>query len=552
MQKLYGSAAEGETVYSFLEGFDPALAKKWKQMYNLGFMGKPQQLIHEFEYRGEPVILELSINPVFEGEEVSSLACFAKDITDITLRDRQVRNAELRFRALIENSHDGIGLVDKNYVIRYVSPSVNRMLGYTPDELYGKNLSSFLNDDDWKILMIVMEELKQEHGGSREFIYRTKHKNGGWRWICSSVTNMLNDPQINAFIFNYKDHTERINAEQAISNSEALYRSLFHNSPMPIWVCDRDTLAYLEVNDTAVKSYGYSREEFLSMTAFDLRAPENRNDLVKVINEGCANYQNKLRRHIKKNGEIAFAEITVHPITFKERPAYFVLSNDISDTLRLQHTLLNERVNKQIEITKATIAAQEKERNEVGKELHDNVNQMLATVKLYVSSYYKGKDRNLDLLKKSLGIVDDSINEIRKICKSLSPPSLGEVTLKDSLEALTLPAKLTEKNIQLYMNDIGEDQLSDGLKISLYRIVQEQLNNIMKHSNASEVSISLKRTKNKLNLTIVDDGVGFDPETKKSGIGLTNILNRSNTYNGKVVIDSSPGKGCKLRISFSL
>jgi signal transduction histidine kinase len=156
------------------------------------------------------------------------------------------------------------------------------------------------------------------------------------------------------------------------------------------------------------------------------------------------------------------------------------------------------------------------------------------------------------MLVKSLGIIDECISEIRTICKSLVPPSLGEVSLKESLEALTLPLKLADMSTRLIVHNMREDDLSDALKISVYRIVQEQLNNIIKHSSATNVIVCLRQKPGKLLLKIEDDGVGFDPNTKKSGIGITNILNRSNTFNGKAVIDSSPGKGCRLHISFSI
>ena len=100
--------------------------------------------------------------------------------------------------------------------------------------------------------------------------------------------------------------------------------------------------------------------------------------------------------------------------------------------------------------------------------------------------------------------------------------------------------------------DLNEDRLSEDLKISIYRIIQEQLNNIRKHAQASKVHLLLEHSDNNMSLFIDDDGRGFDVHSKRKGLGITNIINRAETFNGNVELVSSPGKGCSTHINFKL
>ena len=95
-----------------------------------------------------------------------------------------------------------------------------------------------------------------------------------------------------------------------------------------------------------------------------------------------------------------------------------------------------------------------------------------------------------------------------------------------------------------------EEECDAGFKLVIYRIIQEQLNNILKHAEASEVEISLKNENEQVELTIKDNGVGFDSTAKKTGIGLKNIQNRAQIYDGNVEIISSPGNGCTMKVIF--
>ncbi len=228
----------------------------------------------------------------------------------------------------------------------------------------------------------------------------------------------------------------------------------------------------------------------------------------------------------------------------------FGSTTDITERKKLERELAEQQIKQQKLITETTILAQEKERNEIGKELHDNINQILATVKLY-HGMMKGPGADIsELLPKASEYVNAAIEEIRKLSKSLVSPSIGNITLKQALNDLVDEVNKTpELQIKLHY-DMEEGKLIGSKKeLMIYRVVQEQINNILKHSQATNATVELATEGSELMLTISDDGVGFDPGERSKGIGLQNINSRVEFYSGRLDIISKPGKGCQFKIT---
>jgi signal transduction histidine kinase len=230
-----------------------------------------------------------------------------------------------------------------------------------------------------------------------------------------------------------------------------------------------------------------------------------------------------------------------------------VNSRNIDDRVKLQRRLSQELVNKQKEITSAVIKAQESERSQLGLELHDNVNQILTTVKLYNEMYLTGYIKDKQLLAKSSLYIQDCINEIRSISKRLSAPTLGKISLTDSIGELVDSINLTKRiEISYLPQGIDHISFSDDLHLAIYRIVQESLNNIIKYSNAQAAFIEIKADDVQLFLKISDNGKGFVASQKSGGIGITNMKTRAENLNGSFTLNSAPGEGCQIEVCFPL
>ena len=152
-----------------------------------------------------------------------------------------------------------------------------------------------------------------------------------------------------------------------------------------------------------------------------------------------------------------------------------------------------------------------------------------------------------NLIKYPLELIDSSINEIRLVTsKNVTP--VRNINLKKLIQVLVdnLNKNTTIKMIFNY--NITNEIIDDELKLNIYRIVQEQINNIVKHAAAINANISIEAVENVIRVLVTDDGKGFDINNKREGIGITNMLNRVESFNGKIDIESSPGNGCKIRI----
>lgn len=201
------------------------------------------------------------------------------------------------------------------------------------------------------------------------------------------------------------------------------------------------------------------------------------------------------------------------------------------------------------EITQAVIEAQENERAAIGLELHDNVNQVLTTIKLYLGMALDDKEHTPLLLKKSVGFLQQCIDEIRILSRQLSAPRLGKISLEDSIDDLL--NSLNGSAAVYFTKDlsgIAGLTLEKDQYICLYRIVQEHVNNIIKHANATCAHIELALIGSAIHLTITDDGIGFIPKEDSRGIGLNNMSTRAESLNGTFKLESTPGQGCKVHV----
>jgi len=204
------------------------------------------------------------------------------------------------------------------------------------------------------------------------------------------------------------------------------------------------------------------------------------------------------------------------------------------------------------EIAKIILSTQEKERFEVGKELHDNVCQMLATVKLYLDTGLKDDSYPKEFVSMGKDMLMKSMEELRRISKTLAPPSLGLLPLQQSLSDLVYTIHIARQEIYLDIDGLDEEVIHHELKVSIYRIVQEQLNNILKYAEATRIDVSIHQRDGRLCIQVKDNGKGFDPGQKRAGIGITNMISRVNVFGGKIQIDAAPGKGCTLSVQFCL
>lgn len=227
---------------------------------------------------------------------------------------------------------------------------------------------------------------------------------------------------------------------------------------------------------------------------------------------------------------------------------------DVTEKKRIEKQLIKQEIDKQNLIAQAVFEAQEKEREKISKELHNNVNQVLSTAKLLLDVAKTNSRGRVQLIKKSSEQIHHAMNEITNISRALVPPSISDLGLTESIKDLLETVTFSHK-IKVEFKPAGdiENEINENQKLMLFRIINEQVNNIVTHAEAKKLSVQLLIDELIIELMITDDGKGFDPEKIKnsSGTGLTDILSRCKLFNAKVNIISAPGKGCKLIVKLN-
>jgi PAS domain S-box-containing protein len=243
-----------------------------------------------------------------------------------------LERSETYYRALIENASDLVSIISADGTMRYQSPSLTRILGYEPEDLAERDTFEFLHPDDAEKAQRAFSDVLEQPHKSVKAEVRFRHKNGEWRHFICTLTNLLDNAVIAGIVSNAVDITGRKQAEEAHRQSEERYRLLFDNNPIPMWVYDVGTLAFLAVNEAAIFHYGYSKEEFLSITILDIRPPED----IPAVMENLSKLESGLDstdiwRHRKKNGTVIEVEISSHDLIFDGRHSRLVLATDITE-----------------------------------------------------------------------------------------------------------------------------------------------------------------------------------------------------------------------------
>jgi two-component system, cell cycle sensor histidine kinase and response regulator CckA len=250
--------------------------------------------------------------------------------------------SERRFRQLAENINEVFWIVDPDErAMLYVSPAYEEIWGRTCESLYARHdsyLEAVHPDDRQKILAATW---RQRRGEQTDEEYRVVRPDGSARWIHDRAFPIKDEGgRVVRIVGVAEDITERKHAEEEVRRSEQRYRLLFDSNPQPMWVFDLETLRFLEINEAAVHHYGYSREEFLSMTIKDIRPPEDIPALVQTLAAPVAGLEKAgAWKHRKKDGSIIAVEIASHQLTFAGRSAELVLVNDITERKQLEEQL---------------------------------------------------------------------------------------------------------------------------------------------------------------------------------------------------------------------
>ncbi len=504
---------------------------------------------------GERVWVRINCQPQYDiDNNPSGFFAVIADVTAQKRAEEKLMQNEKKFRVLVGNIQDGLALIDaEGEVIEFFSGQ--RILGYDLEDYSSGAVKKNIHHDHQNAVDQALQKVIEDPNKPSRVEFRVKRKTGEYTWIETIFYNLLNEDPLYAILANFREIRESKHAEHLLRQSEKKYRNLFNNNPLAMFVWDPKTLAILEANEATSIQYGYGLEELKKMSIPQLihSDMEERMKAVARSSIGNSNFRTSyLTRHVDKEGRVMHMEVSFHSIDYFGSRATMAIVKNITEQVELEKRLSRERELKQQEITQAVVTAQEHERLHIGRELHDNINQILATVRLYIEYALSNSAMHDQLLKSAKELVLSAVNEIRNLSKSLLPPTVGEKGLAASLDDLFNSIRKINKYSFNTKWDMDEDILPENLKLTVFRIMQEQLTNIFKHARASKINASITMTNGQLVVKMSDDGRGFDPAVNGKGVGLKNIRSRAELHNGEMRLKTVEGQGTELTVSFKL
>jgi PAS domain S-box-containing protein len=468
-------------------------------------------------------------------------------------------------KPITETIANGFFTVDPKWTVKYWNKTAEKLLGVQSKDIIGKNL--------WEEFAgaIPLDLYKVYHNAFLQDI--PVHFEEYWgemgTWV-DVITYYCDDTL--SVSFKSRNHplhpTHLRHREKQLKSMNELYRVVSEVTNDCLWEWDIQAKEVFWIDGGHKRIFGYKIENALIPQSFweSRMHPDDKPRVLKrlheLFTEGSQNTWEDEYRFQRADGSYAYVHDRGHIIYGVDNVASRMVgaTQDItarkSAEIRLlesERKLALEFLTRQKEVTHAVLTAQENERSEIGKELHDNLNQILGAAKLYIEMAKTGEHNTKMCLEKSSRYVLNVIEEIRRISKTLATPDM-QLGVVDSIKILIADLKIIHPiKIDFQENGVGEVGLDERMQLTIFRIVQEQLNNILKHSKATQAIINLTKQQNNIILLISDNGKGCNIlDEGENGVGNMNIRSRAALYHGKVTIVSKPGKGYALKVELFL
>jgi PAS domain S-box-containing protein len=518
---------------------------------------------------GQVIWANLTVAPARDTS--NDLKYFISVVEDISDRKR-AEEAQSRLSAIVESSDDAIVSKDLNGVITSWNAAAQRMFGYTPEEVIGR-----------PVTILVPPELQQEEaqilrrlraGDRMEHFETVRVSKSGERVNVSLTVSPIRNSQGKVIGASKiaRDITQRERTEHVLREHQKLLQAAFAQTYSFLTILSIDG-TILEANRAALEGTGFTRSEVIGSKLWDVwwRTLPHEQSIAQTsiltaakglaVREEC--------QYALRDGSVRFADRTLNPVHNELGEVTMIVASGLDITEHRQlRTMLEERVvertreleGKNLELVRQAdvvrelsarlLQIQDDERRRIARELHDSVGQMLAAVNMNLAQVHQESIALSPNAAKNLadcsGLLQEISNEIRTISHLLHPPLLDEVGLQSALEWY-IEGFRDRSKIQVEL-ELPEDfgRLPRNLEITLFRVVQECLTNIHRHSGSTTATIRVERSENEVRLEVHDAGKGIPVETqntlasgKLSGVGLRGMRERIRQAGGQLVVRSN-------------
>lgn len=554
--------ANGRSIFDFIENTRKDFFRK---IFLKIVKGESIQYDRSFiQPNGTVIWINFSFNPVKKDDVITGVCITGSDITEKKMAEQQREFDHNNLNALINNTRDLIWSIDTDHRLITSNLAFDKVVR----QMSGNTLLKGTDILSWGFSEFELKRYQEFYrrglsGEAFTEIIHTPGKNDLWSEI-SFYPIYKNKAVIGLACFS-RNITDRKKAEEDLKRNfyekEVLAQRLstiLNTLPANIALLDENA-TIVDVNQ-AWKNFAdnlglpannyFVGANYLSLS--DNLSPDKRSDGKKASKGVEAVLKNKMKQFVFEynshlSGEKKWYRMVASPISEKENKGAVVMHIDISEIRKLEEERIKNQIEEQKKITRAMVQGQEKERNAIGRELHDNMNQILAGVNLLLGMLKSKPERLATYLPLCIENINLAITENRKIAHELVSPNQRSETLTDQIDRLCKNMlQNAGMDAGVFNDDFNENLLNADQKLTVYRIVQEQCTNIVKYSKAKNVDIVLATLDNKFSLKIEDDGQGMAEDEKIEGIGLQNMISRLSILNGNLFTDTAPGKGFSL------
>ncbi|HEY0432790.1 MAG TPA: PAS domain S-box protein [Chitinophagaceae bacterium] len=501
---------------------------------------------------GAQIPVEISLSPV-HSEDGLMISAAIRDVTERRRTEQELMKAQQQLTSFMHNTPTLNWIIDEHNCFRFFNESYKRSfrlndsdIGRSIYEIFPAAICDEFSSNNWRVWNsgAALETVEEGVGpdGERQiyqiFKFPLEPEDG---------VRLLGGVAL--------DITDKIANQQELRLSNDRYHYASKATSDAIWDWDLQTdLIYRAESFTAL--FGYSVTAVSHQFELSRIHPADRGRVDSTLRHALeANETRWHDEYLYQSADGSYKTILDKGFIIRDESGKAIrmigAMQDMTEQRRLQDQLVKEEERKKKEVLQAIIHAQERERHEISHELHDNVSQILTTCKLLLEAAAQhGGNEYIGQTQENL---QKAIDEMRNLSHRLNPASLKFIGLLGSVNDLLSKINSTGTiQITFHSDAFDTTVVIDELQLALFRIVQEQLNNILKHAQARKVVIELASNDSRIRLTIMDDGKGYDLKAKKPGLGLRNIFNRAEFHKGTAQIFTEPGKGFKLQVQIPI
>jgi PAS domain S-box-containing protein len=491
--------------------------------------------------------------------EVEFLAAVANTLAGIIHRkgiEESLRMSEERFRSMFEKNLAVKLLIDPDTgAILDANPAACRFYGYSVEQLRGMAIL----DINTLTKESIVEEMTQARTEKRNhFHFEHRLASGETRdvEVHSSPIDFRGKKLLYSII---TDITDLKRAQNALRESEQKHRMIFENSPLGI-VHFNNAGIVTACNDNLLAIIGSSREKLLGLNLPASLLDERMKAAIADSLAGKPSHYEGSYRSVT-SGKVAYIKAEYSPIFSEDGSVMGGVGvvEDITERKKAEEASRESETQLRV-LSSQLLKAQEEERKRIAGELHDSIGSLLTAVKFGLESTCKEMLQiraDCEPIEPLIGVVQQAIDESRRIMMDLRPSILDDLGIIATIAWFCRQHHAIHPGIQIERQiDVEEHEIPEFLKIVVFRLMQEALNNICKYSKAELVEMSLEKSSDRIALRIEDYGDGFDVSAilagrgHRKGLGLTSMKERTELSGGTFEVESVPGEGTVIRASW--